>query len=155
MIKRTTPRLTLCIVLVIFNVCFIWGNSLLSGEQSGGLSGGFSAWIGRFIPFLSPDSPYGHFLIRKIAHFSIFFLLGMGLCWLIGMLQKNNIVLRALAIAACVAAIDESIQRFVPDRHGCISDMLLDSCGALAGICCILFGYTLWHRQMMKKERSL
>lgn len=154
MMKRTKPRLALCAALVIFNICFIWGNSLLNGDTSGDISGGFSAWIGRFIPFLSPDSPHGHFLIRKMAHFSVFCLLGMGLCWLMGMLSKSKILLRALAIAASVAAIDESIQRFIPDRHGCFSDMLLDSCGAMAGICCILLGHTLLHRRK-KKERSL
>lgn len=155
MMKRTNRRLAFCAALIMLNVAFIWGNSLLSGEDSGDLSGGFSAWIGQFIPFLSPDSPNGHFLIRKMAHFSIFFLLGVALCWFMGMLSSSKVFLRSLVLAACVATVDESIQRFTPDRHGCLSDMLLDSCGATAGICCILLGYTLLHRRKMKKERSL
>ncbi len=155
MIKRTNYGLVLCAVLIALNVAFIWGNSLLSGEDSGDLSGGFSAWIGQFIPFLAPDSPHGHFLIRKIAHFSIFFLLGINLCWLMGMLVSRRVFLRSLAIAACIATIDESIQRFTPDRHGCLSDMLLDSCGAAAGICFVLMGYTFLQRRKIKKERSL
>ena len=155
MMQRNKLRLILCAVLILLNIAFIWGNSLLGGKESGNLSGGFSAWIGQFIPFLSPDSPYGHFLIRKMAHFSIFFLLGVNFCWLLGMLCKRKIFLRALAIAACVATIDESIQRFVPGRYGCLSDLLLDSCGAMAGICFLLFGHTLWQMRKHKKERSL
>ena len=153
--KKTNYRLYLSCALIFLNICFIWGNSLINGEESGDLSGGFSAWIGQFIPFLAPDSPNGHFLIRKMAHFSIFFLLGMGLCWFMTMRKSRFVFLRSLLLAACVAAIDESIQRFVPDRHGCFSDMLLDSCGAMAGICLFLLGHTLWHRRKKKKEHSL
>jgi VanZ family protein len=155
MVRKTKFRLAVCATLVICNIAFIWGNSLLNGDTSGDISGGFSAWIGQFIPFLSPDSPNGHFLIRKMAHFSIFLLLGMNLCWLMQMLCKRHPFLRAFAVAACVAAIDESIQRFIPDRHGCFSDMLLDSCGALAGIGCLLLGYTLLCKLKMKKEHSI
>ena len=155
MMRRSKLRLWLCATLALLNVAFIWGNSLLNGEASGDLSGGFSAWIGQFIPFLSPDSPNGHFLIRKMAHFSIFFLLGIWLCWLMGMLQERKVFLQALILAACVAAIDESIQRFIPARHGCFSDMLLDSCGAMVGISCLLLGHTLLQKRKSKKERSL
>ena len=61
MMRRSKLRLWLCATLALLNVAFIWGNSLLNGEASGDFSGGFSAWIGQFIPFLSPDSPNGHF----------------------------------------------------------------------------------------------
>ena len=155
MMRRSKLRLWLCATLALLNVAFIWGNSLLNGEASGDFSGGFSAWIGQFIPFLSPDSPNGHFLIRKTAHFSIFFLLGIWLGWLMGMLQERKVFLRALVLAACVATIDESIQRFIPARYGCFSDMLLDSCGAAAGISFLLFGHTLWQKRKSKKEHSL
>ena len=155
MMRRTNTRLFLCCTLVILTVCVIWGNSLLQGETSGSLSGGFSAWIGKFIPFLSPDAPNGHYLVRKCAHFSIFFLLGTQLAWLIGMLRKKNVAICALSVCAAVAAIDEGIQRFVPDRHGCIADVLLDCTGATAGIALLLLGYTLLQRQKMKKEQSI
>lgn len=155
MMKRNKPRLVLCCVLSVLTLLLIWGNSLLEGDTSGSISGGLSAWIGKFIPFLSPDSPNGHYLLRKCAHFSVFFLLGLELTWLIGMLRRKKIAVSALAICAAVAAIDECIQRFVPDRHGCISDVLLDSCGAAAGIALLLMGYTLLQRQKQKKEHVL
>lgn len=155
MMKRSHARLTICSMLILLTVCFIWGNSLLQGETSGDLSGGFSAWIGKFIPFLSPESPNGHYLVRKIAHFSVFFLLGTQLCWLMGMLRSNKVFFHALCVCAAVAAIDESIQRFIPDRYGCIPDVLLDSCGAASGIALILLGYTVFHRLKSKKEQTI
>lgn len=155
MMVRNNRRLILCSILVVFTLCVIWGNSLLQGETSGSISGGFSAWIGKFIPFLSPDSPNGHYFVRKCAHFSVFFLLGLELCWLMGMLRKHKVAICALFLCAAVATIDESIQRFVPDRHGCIADVLLDCSGAAAGIALLLLGYTLLQRKKLKKERSL
>ena len=38
---RTDKRLRLCITLLICNLIFIWGNSLLPGE----ISGAFSDWV--------------------------------------------------------------------------------------------------------------
>ena len=37
--KRTKRRMTLCTVLLICNLVFIWGNSLLPAEVSGQISG--------------------------------------------------------------------------------------------------------------------
>ena len=37
MIQRTDMRMRLCIALLILNVAFIWGNSMLPGEISGAI----------------------------------------------------------------------------------------------------------------------
>ena len=145
----------LCSALIVANVCLIWGNSLLNGDTSGNISGGLSAWIGKFIPFLSPESPYGHFLLRKCAHFSIFFLLGTELAWFFGMVRNSKVILCCLAVSAAVAAIDETIQRFIPDRHGCFSDVLIDCSGAATGMFLLILGYTLVQRKKLKQERAL
>ena len=145
MAKHKT-KIWLCGLLMAATICFIWGNSLLNGETSGDISGGFSQWLGQFIPFLSPDSPNGHYIIRKCAHFSIFFLLGAESCCFFHMIYKSKILLRSIAIAAAVASIDESIQRFIPGRHGCLSDVLLDISGAATGMILLYLGYTLLKR---------
>ncbi len=155
MIKRSKLRLVLCSTLLVLTVCLIWGNSMMNGETSGSISGGFGAWIGKLIPFLSPDSPNGHLILRKCAHFSIFFLLGLELCWLFGMLADRNVILRCLAVGAAVAAIDESIQRFVPGRCGCLTDMLIDLSGAVTGILLLFLGHTLLHRKKLKQEQTV
>ena len=149
---RTDKRLRLCTALLICNLVFIWGNSLLNGETSGDISGGFSQWLGQFIPFLSPDSPNGHYIVRKCAHFSIFFLLGAQLCGFFILVCQNKVLLRSLAVAVTVAAIDETIQRFIPDRYGCFSDVALDSCGAVTGMILFFLGYTLLKQKKQRQE---
>lgn len=147
MMKRSNQRIILCGTLIILTICLIWGNSLLNGDISGNISGGFSAWIGKIIPIFSPDSPNGHYLLRKCAHFSVFFLLGLELRWLFGMLCSSQIMVRCIAVAATVAAIDETIQRFIPDRHGCFSDVLIDLSGAVSGMLLLFLGYTFMQRK--------
>jgi VanZ family protein len=40
----------------------------------------------------------------------------------------------ALLVAALYAASDEFHQTFVPNRDGCVRDVLIDTCGAAAGL---------------------
>jgi VanZ family protein len=40
----------------------------------------------------------------------------------------------ALLVAAAYAATDEYHQTFVPGREGCVRDVIIDSCGAAAGL---------------------
>ena len=43
----------------------------------------------------------------------------------------------ALAIAAFYASTDEYHQTFVPDREGCVRDVIIDTCGSAAGLLAI------------------
>jgi VanZ family protein len=40
----------------------------------------------------------------------------------------------ALLVAGCYAATDEFHQTFVPNREGCVRDVIIDTCGAAAGL---------------------
>ncbi len=146
MIKRTKGRLTVCIVLTVLTLGWIWGNSLMPGDVSGGFSGNLLKWIGRIFPFISPESPQSGHMIRKLAHFGEFFVLGGLLFWLGGMCFKKTgqAVIPTLAGGILAAAVDELLQRFVPGRYGCLADVLLDSCGAATGMIVILIGYTIY-----------
>ncbi len=134
--KRTDRKMRLCATLLVANILFIWGNSMLPGAVSGAISG----WVRNVIAFLLPGgnvgSGTGHGLLRKAAHFTEFACLGMLLAWLFSMLDKSLAL--ALLCAATVAGIDETIQYFVPDRSSGVMDVLLDSAGALAGIALVL-----------------
>lgn len=130
---RTRKRLVLCINLLCINLCFIWGNSLLPGEISGAISG----WLRNLIAALlggSTDGPdTGHGLLRKLAHFTEFACLGLLFCWLFGMLQAKW-PLWSLLCGAAAAAIDETIQIFVPERGPAIKDVGIDTLGICLGI---------------------
>ena len=132
---RTAKRLRLCVTLLIVNLAFIWGNSLLPG----GVSGALSHWLRNVLAWLfdntgTPDG--GHGLLRKIAHFTEFCCLGLCLCWLFGMLRQSRWqwVVSALGAGVLAACVDECIQMFVPGRGPGILDVAIDSSGVLLGI---------------------
>ena len=136
---RTDKRLRLCTALLICNLIFIWGNSLLPGE----VSGAFSDWVKSILALLfdsDPNGPSGGGLLRKIAHFTEFSALGALLCWRFGMLGKGKFP--AFACGAAAACMDETIQIFVPERGPGILDVLLDCSGVLTGMLLMHLGHT-------------
>ena len=132
---RTNTRLRVCIALLVCNLIFIWGTSLLPGE----FSGAFSDWVKDLLaPLFGWDEGIGGGggLLRKFAHFTEFAALGVCLRWLLGMLDTKRIrqLLVPLAGAFLVACVDETIQMFVPDRGPGIKDVAIDTAGAVLGI---------------------
>ena len=150
--KRTKKRLALCISLLVLLLAFIWGNSLLPGEESGDLSGLVGKIIGALLPFLDLNSGIGSFILRKFAHFSEFAALGMVLAWLFGMTQSRKWLALSLPLICGVAAagIDETIQIFSPGRYPSIVDVGIDSAGVLTGILALLL-LTALCRKLRKK----
>ena len=138
--RRTDKRLRLCVTLLVCNLIFIWGNSLLPGE----LSGAFSDWVKALLAKLfagDPGEVSGGGLLRKVAHFAEFTALGMCLAWLHGMLDKGRV--RPFVWGVLAASVDETIQRFVPDRGPSIRDVCIDSAGVLTGIVLLWTGYSV------------
>ena len=141
---RTSSRMRLCLTLLVCNLIFIWGNSLLPGE----LSGKLSDWVKEILKLLFSSSgeedSSGGFLLRKLAHFTEFAALGVLLGWLCGMLQKKRTL--PFFLGAAAACIDETIQIFVPDRGPAIRDVCIDSCGVLTGMILLYCGHTWYHK---------
>lgn len=141
---RTASRLRLCVTLLIVNLLFIWGNSLLPGE----ISGAISHWVEDLLETIfgsGGDPSEGHGLLRKLAHFTEFGCLGMCLCWLFSMLDRPWWLSILCGFAA--ACVDETIQCFVPDRGPGIKDVLIDTAGVAVGIGLLLLGYTIYKKQ--------
>jgi VanZ family protein len=136
MMKRSTPRLLINGVITLGLLCFIWGNSLLPGKDSGELSGFVGMLLQKLLPFLNLQSETGMHFLRKAAHFSEFAALGMSFTWLFGMLSGKKAWALSLPLicGAAAAAIDETIQRFVPDRGPSIFDVGIDTAGVAFGI---------------------
>lgn len=146
---RTKRRMTLCAVLLLCNLVFIWGNSLLPATVSGQISGTLKVFLdGLFTP--GEATPSGDGLLRKCAHFVEFGALGLLLGWLFGMLGKKPLPAFALGVAA--ACIDEAIQIFVPGRGPGIRDVCIDSCGAAAGMLLLFLGHAYWKRRSTRKN---
>ena len=141
---RTDKRLRLCMIWLIANLCFIWGNSLLPGEISGAFSDWVKSILAQILP-VGPDDGSGGGLLRKIAHFTEFMGLGIWLLWLFSMLGKHRSL--ALLCGILVACTDETIQLFVPDRGPSLKDVGIDTCGVVAGMILLQIGYGLLKRK--------
>ena len=142
---RTDKRLKLCMTLLVCNLVFIWGNSLLPGEVSGAFSDWVKAILEAILPGNQDDDSLGGGLLRKLAHFTEFTCLGLLLGWLFAMLQKGKVLPFLCGVAA--ASMDETIQRFVPDRGPSVKDVCIDSCGVLTGIVLLYLGHTYLKRR--------
>ena len=126
-------RTRLCIVLILLNLAFIWGNSMLPGE----LSGALSDWVKRLLCLGRDDPTQGTGLLRKLAHFSEFASLGFLLCWLAYLKGERGFHIFALALLGglLAACIDESIQMLTPERGPGLVDVWIDTSGvALASL---------------------
>lgn len=77
------------------------------------------------------------FIVRKLAHFTEFAILGMLLSGIVLVrFEKPDLyhLSYALLIVLAAAVIDESIQLFTPGRSSQVTDVLIDTSGGLAGI---------------------
>lgn len=125
-------HLRLCTVLLVCNVLFIWGNSLLPGSVSGAISG----WVHSLIPDFGGGGASGHGLLRKLGHFTEFCVLGILCFWQFRMRKVPAWAHYALPLLGgfLVACGDETIQRFVPDRGPSMLDVGIDTLGTATGI---------------------
>lgn len=147
---RTSRRLTIAKTLLICLLVFIWGNSLMPGEVSGAISNWVKELLANLLPMGPEEEDGGGHLIRKLAHFTEFAALGATLGWIFGMLNKGKI--RPFVYGVLAASMDETIQRFVPDRGPSGKDVLLDSCGVLTGIVLLYAGHTYFKKIRRKTK---
>lgn len=133
-------RKRLCAALLVLNLCFIWGNSLLPAAVSQTLSDNTRTLL---LGFEHPE--LFSMLVRKCAHFLEFTALGMLLSWYLRLNGKRTgHALRWGLLAAC---IDEGIQFFVPGRAPGLADVAIDFCGAAAGMVLLQMGYGILRRK--------
>lgn len=132
-------------IMIVCNIVFIWGNSLLPGSMSGAISSFVSYVVYEVILGQSGGGGGGHGLLRKVAHFTEFACLGAFLTRFMFLLKKPRLL--ALAGAFLVACCDETIQRFVPDRGPSLKDVLIDTSGAALGMIALLVGYAYVKRR--------
>ena len=122
------------LVVIILTLAFIWGNSLLSREQSSDES----AWVLQLVTpvlelFVGKGRVTEH-LVRKLAHFTEFALLGFELFfWFVPLRQTGRKPLfLAMAHGLFAALADETIQLFSA-RGAQLQDVWLDFAGVTAG----------------------
>jgi VanZ family protein len=146
-------------VLTVLTLLFIWGNSALPAAASNALSD----WVRSLLPaFRGQGGGTSSFIIRKLAHFSEFAVLGALLTWqaLLGGPVKwpplNNLApcgINNLALCGIFAAlIDESIQ-LLSDRTSQVRDVWIDFGGFALGAAAA-WGIALAVKRLSRKRRS-
>lgn len=114
--------------------------SAQTADQSVQLSGGVTQFlltlVGWIFPNIASDPEIFHHLVRKSAHFLAYLLLGTltaNACRRSGASVMRTMLL-ALIICVFYAASDEIHQLYVSGRGAAVTDVLIDSAGALLGI---------------------
>ena len=140
--NKKTHKLVLT-VLIGLNLAFIWGNSSMTGQQSGEVSGSLLEWISRIFPIFAQEE--GHFLLRKLAHFSEFACLGLLSCArrIVGGTPVRPGLAGFGLMAAC---IDETIQIYVPGRGSSLVDVWIDTAGFVTGCTIAFVGHTVYRK---------
>lgn len=122
------------------------------GEGSGRLSRLIVETLAAYgIDLFALLGEYAFVFIRKAAHVTEYFILFQLLFLAIGKsVQWPKRAWVALAITVLYAASDEFHQTFIPKRTGLVSDVLIDSLGAVLGM--LLNGSIRWLRRRSKKQ---
>ena len=139
MTKKRKAAVAVLTVLLLANLCFIWGNSLVSRSDSHDLSVGALGFLPGFLRDLFPDQEQLVHIVRKAAHFSEFACLGGLSCGLLAATRavKRHPFFHVWAGGFFVAAIDETIQIFT-GRGSELQDVWLDFAGFSAGLLAVL-----------------
>lgn len=133
-------RIIISWLLVILWMGLIFNLSHKPASESNKMSKGISQTIVETIEKVAPNSDIDksifNNLLRKVAHFLAYLVLGVLLA---NSLKNNGIsgykgVVSAIFICVLYAISDEVHQLFVPGRGGQIKDVIIDSAGGLVGI---------------------
>lgn len=146
--------IALIITFIVLTVAFIWSNSCQSAAQSSKSSGAVYSTVQNVLDkvFGEGKVPITHNVIRKLAHFSEFAVLGAEFCVLIIALNKESFTgyVKILPCGVFVAAVDECLQ-FISDRGPAITDVLIDFFGYLTAT--VLFFVIFLIRSRIKAKK--
>ena len=159
-IEKNSILLSLLLVFAVMVMIYCF--SAQTGTESGAMSGKITTWVlNLVIPDFADFSPEKQetirstvgLIIRKLAHFSEYALLGLFLTLHIRQIQKRTRVvlpwLWAWGVGTLYAASDELHQGFVAGRGPSIFDVMIDSSGVIAGV--LLLIWILHRRRIVKR----
>ena len=138
---KTKWKLIAALTATALWLWFIFGRSAKPASVSHDESVAVQELLRRLFPSISLLA------VRKLAHFTEYFILG-GLLYLDWRLLGRGRVLLPLAAGLIAAAADETLQIFVPGRSGEVRDVMLDFAGVAAAV-----GVLLLLRRRRERKR--
>ena len=140
-------------ILISLTLAFIWIHSMMPGEVSSDESGFFYDILAPFLKVFLPDEWVTEHLIRKMAHFSEYGLLGVEMTALAAVRDriKPRYLVNVLFSGLAVAFIDETIQIF-SGRGPMIADVWIDLAGFTTGGVVTLLAFS-FRRRWLRSSR--
>lgn len=143
--KRRVYVIAITSLLTVLITVFIFGNSMQTGEESGALSDIFVSMIINPLKFLgiNADIHTVGFIIRKLAHFSEYFVLCAAFSIdLLCIFNKKAFVFIAPVYCSVVAVCDEFlVQSATEGRSPELRDVFIDISGAILALLVIIIIY--------------
>jgi len=148
------------LIIVLFLMIVIFSFSMDSGSVSTNRSNSFAFSVGKMILRRELTEEEKNFYwdtlevpVRKTAHFTIYFLLGLSYIWFLKEFDSFSwkTVLYAILFVFLYACSDEIHQLFVSERSGEILDVFIDTIGGSVGI---LFYYYFKKRRMKYEQKK-
>ena len=160
--KIITIVRVILIILILANFITTFGFSSQEGTESSGLSRGVTLFVlnvfGEYDEPLDEEQEElvskAEHVIREIAHFSIYTLLGillMGLANTYEFSNKKRVIL-SIVIGILYASLDEFHQSFVPGRAALLTDVLIDTMGTITGIVIVFLLINIYRKRKLQKE---
>lgn len=133
---------TSCLLLT---VAFIFLNSAEIGAVSGGRSAAVTEFLNRAAQRARLDFRFDELLVRKLAHFCEYALLGFWLMLTLRVYTRRilSFIAWPLFLGLLTAVLDETLQLFIPGRFGQVRDVAIDFVGVLCGLLAGLFALLL------------
>lgn len=117
----------LLLIIIWLLVIFLFSNQ--DGSTSTSLTNGI---LEKYLFFV--DSDIFFMIIRKMAHITEYFILGILVLNFINEFKVDKKLIISILICFILASFDEFHQLFIPDRTGCLLDVFIDMIGASLGI---------------------
>ena len=155
--------LLITILIAIFVTIFGFSNQ--NSETSSGLSQKVTNFVVEFIPSIEnvPEPEKENVvdriesIVRKVAHYSIYTLVGILLMSLMSTFKMKELdrIAVSLIVGVIYAATDEIHQAFVPGRGPLVADVILDSMGVLTGIFIVMLVYKIICKMCRHKYNNM
>lgn len=117
----------LLLIIIWLLVIFLFSNQ--DGSTSTSLTNGI---LEKNLFFV--DSDIFFMIIRKMAHITEYFILGILVLNFINEFKVDKKIIISILICFILASFDEFHQLFIPDRTGRLLDVFIDMIGASLGI---------------------
>ena len=101
----------------------------------------FTGILELFFPHSVYEEEYIHHIVRKLAHFTIYFILGVLVSYLLNVGKRKGKKIILIAVICCLlfAISDETLQLFIYGRGAQVTDVVIDISGASLGILFVYF----------------